>query len=129
VFDAGAFSEPSTKQAAALLSDWSAAGSSALVLLGAEEAAAGLSFRNIARVSAMEVEGAGVADVIGAASLLVSKVALEALTARASGGVPEIGEAGGRKPDPKDELLTKERREALAQPAVEEPADEPEEES
>jgi large subunit ribosomal protein L4 len=83
VFDAGAFEEPSTNQAASLLSDWGA-DTPTLVIMTAEEAAAGKSFRNIARVEAMPVEDAGVADVVGAASLLVSEAALPALAALAA---------------------------------------------
>jgi large subunit ribosomal protein L4 len=83
VFDAAAFDEPSTSQAAELLGDWAAA-SPTLVLLGGEEAAAGKSFRNIARVDVMPVSDAGVADVIGAASLLVSQAAMPELVARAA---------------------------------------------
>src|SRR5690242_7025313 len=71
VFDAGAFEGPSTAQAVTLLNDWDPA-EPTLVVLGAEEAAAGKSFRNIARVHALPVEEVGVADVIGAATLLVS---------------------------------------------------------
>jgi len=82
VFDAGAFDEPSTSQAAALLSDWGAT-TPTLVILSDEEAAAGKSFRNIARVSVMPAADAGVAEVIGAASLLVSEAALPQLVARA----------------------------------------------
>jgi large subunit ribosomal protein L4 len=85
VFDAGAFDAPSTSQAADLLDDWGA-GVPTLVLLGSEEAAAGKSFRNIPRLDVMPVQDAGVADVIGAASLLVSQVALPELVARAGGG-------------------------------------------
>ena len=48
------------------------------MLLDAEEANAGLSFRNLWRVIVMPAEDAGVADVIGAASLLVSEAALDA---------------------------------------------------
>jgi len=84
VFDATSFGEPSAKQAAQLLRDWGQP-LATLVLLDAEEANAGLSFRNLERVLAMPVEDAGVADVIGAASLLVSEAALEQLTARANG--------------------------------------------
>jgi len=84
VFDAATFDEPSTSQAAELLGDWAAA-SPTLVLLGEEEAAAGKSFRNIARVDVMPVSDAGVADVIGAASLLVSQAAMPELVARAAG--------------------------------------------
>jgi large subunit ribosomal protein L4 len=82
VFDASVFDAPATKQAAALLADWGVAGS-VLVVLAESEAAAGKSFRNLPRVSAMPVEDAGVADIVGAASLLVSEAALPALVARA----------------------------------------------
>jgi large subunit ribosomal protein L4 len=86
VFDGGAFDGPSTKRAAALLSDWSsAAAGTTLVLLAAAEAEAGLSFRNLRKVAVMPVVDAGVADVIGAASLLVSEAALPDLVARATG--------------------------------------------
>jgi len=84
VFDAAAFSAPSTSQAADLLADWGA-DAPTLVVLGSEEAAAGKSFRNIPRVDVMPAGDAGVADLIGAASLLVSQVALPELVARAGG--------------------------------------------
>ncbi len=86
VFDAAAFEQPSTAQAAALLEDWEAATGSVLVVLADSEVAAGKSFRNLVRVEVMPVDDAGVADVIGAASLLVSRAALPALVARAGGG-------------------------------------------
>jgi large subunit ribosomal protein L4 len=84
VFDAGTFSAPSTKQAVALLGDWGAAGPH-LVVLDAQEAAAGKSFRNLDRVDVMPVEDAGVADIVGAAALLVSERALPQLLLRARG--------------------------------------------
>ncbi|HEY4746894.1 MAG TPA: 50S ribosomal protein L4, partial [Steroidobacteraceae bacterium] len=59
-----------------------------LVLLGAEETEAAKSFRNIERVAVLEATAAGVADVIGAASLVVSQAALAELTARAKGEKP-----------------------------------------
>jgi large subunit ribosomal protein L4 len=83
VFDTAAFSTPSTKQAAELLADWGASVPT-LVLLTETEAEAGKSFRNLARVAVMPVGDAGVADVIGAASLLVSEAALAEVTARAA---------------------------------------------
>jgi large subunit ribosomal protein L4 len=86
VFDTGAFATPSTKQAAGLLEDWGASVPT-LVLLTEAEAGAGRSFRNIARVAVMAVGDAGVADVIGAASLLISEAALAEVTARAAGEV------------------------------------------
>jgi large subunit ribosomal protein L4 len=87
VFDATVFDGPSTKQAAGLLMDWDrpSPASATLVLLTESEAAAGKSFRNLSRVAVMPVSDAGVADVIGAASLLVSESALPELTARAAG--------------------------------------------
>jgi large subunit ribosomal protein L4 len=83
VFDASAFEGPATRRAGALLKDWGAE-LPVLVLLDAEESAAGLSFRNLARALAMPVDDAGVADIVGAASLLVSEAALAQITARAS---------------------------------------------
>jgi large subunit ribosomal protein L4 len=88
IFDATRFADPATKQAAGLLADWGAAGPT-LVLLHEGEAAAGKSFRNLTRVTVMPVGDAGVADVVGAASLLVSEAALPELVARAGGAVPE----------------------------------------
>jgi large subunit ribosomal protein L4 len=84
VFDAGAFDAPATRQAAQLLADWGAGGPT-LVLLSEAEAAAGKSFRNLTRVSVMPAGDAGVADIIGAASLLVSQSALSELVERAGG--------------------------------------------
>ncbi len=84
VFDATTFEEPATKDAAALLADWGARGPF-LVLLDESEAAAGKSFRNLTRVAVMPVEDTGVADIVGAASLLISEAALPALLARANG--------------------------------------------
>ena len=83
VFDAGAFDAPSTKQAAALIDEWGAT-SPTLVLLAESEAQGGLSFRNLVRVAVMPVGDAGVADLIAAASLLVSEAALPELVARAT---------------------------------------------
>jgi len=88
VFDAGVFDAPVTRQAAALLADWGSA-SPTLVLLTETEAEAGKSFRNLGRVDVMPVGDAGVADVIGAASLLVSEAALSELVARANSGGTE----------------------------------------
>src|SRR5947209_15992374 len=83
VFDASSFDAPSTRSAASLLADWGVSGS-VLVVLDESEAAAGKSFRNLPRVSAMPVADAGVADIVGAASLLVSEAALDSLAARAA---------------------------------------------
>jgi len=55
------------------------------VLLSESEANAGMSFRNLKRVAVMPATDAGVADLIGAASLLVSESALTELVSRAKG--------------------------------------------
>lgn len=98
VFDAAVFDEPSTKQAAELLSAWGEGGAPTptLVILTDGEAEAGKSFRNLRRVDVMPVADAGVADVIGAASLLISETALPALVARA-GGSGGSGGSGGEE--------------------------------
>jgi large subunit ribosomal protein L4 len=80
--DAPAFAAPSTKQAAGLLEE--RRGGAVLVVLGADEEAAAKSFRNLEGVTVLAAENAGVADVVRAATLVVSQVAVDALTARAS---------------------------------------------
>jgi large subunit ribosomal protein L4 len=72
----------STKKAAELLGDL--IGGSVLVVLTDEHERAALSFRNIDRVSVLPAEGIGVADVIGAAAVVASQEAIDALTARAT---------------------------------------------
>jgi large subunit ribosomal protein L4 len=87
VLDADGFDAPSTRQAAGLIED--RRGGSVLVLLGVDDVAAAKSFRNLTRVSVLPAEGAGIADVIGAATLVVSRPALDSLTARAAGSKRE----------------------------------------
>ena len=57
-----------------------------------EERGAGLSFRNIDRVAVLAPSSVGVADIVGAASLLCSAAALAELTARAVGTKAEPAE-------------------------------------
>jgi large subunit ribosomal protein L4 len=82
VLDAGGFDEPSTKQAATALDKWGAARPT-LVALGDDETAAAKSFRNIERVEVARADAVGVADVVGAASIVLSQTALEELVRRA----------------------------------------------
>jgi large subunit ribosomal protein L4 len=82
IVDADEFAEPRTRTAFELLEDWGEQRPT-LVVLGPGEHAAALSFRNLAGVRVLDSEHVGVADVVGAASLLLSKPALETLTARA----------------------------------------------
>jgi large subunit ribosomal protein L4 len=83
VLDTEAFKAPKTRQARELLEGWDQS-QPTLVVLGAEESAVALSFRNLARVAVLQPESVGVADLLGAASLLLSEAALSELTARAS---------------------------------------------
>lgn len=81
VLDAATFETPSTKSAAQALAKWGAK-NPILVLLTAEEIGAMKSFRNLPRTHVIEVGAAGVADVIGAAALVISETALETLKER-----------------------------------------------
>src|SRR3954462_1576268 len=81
VVDAAAFDAPSTAKAAGLLD--AHRGGSVLVALADGELTAAKSFRNLARVGVLHVDDVGVADLIGAATLVVSQAALDSLTARA----------------------------------------------
>ena len=97
VVDGASFKEPSTQQAAKGLEAWGAR-SPALIVLDADEVGALKSFRNMPRVTVVGATAVGVADVIGHASLVVSKQALEVLQARATdvkrGGGQEAGKSG-----------------------------------
>jgi large subunit ribosomal protein L4 len=81
VLDPAAYETPSTKAAAQALEKWGPKRPT-LVVLDGEETGALKSFRNIARVTVAEVGAIAVADVIGAASLVVSEKALETLKER-----------------------------------------------
>src|SRR4051795_1737851 len=82
VLDGASFSEPATKQAADALKKWGADGPT-LVVIGAEEETVAKSFRNIEGVRVALADAAGVADVIGATSLVITQAALEQLKERA----------------------------------------------
>jgi large subunit ribosomal protein L4 len=81
VIDAAAYEAPSTKQAAEALAKWSPKGPT-LLLCDPEEGGVLKSFRNIPKVDVLPVGSAGVVDVIGHASLLVTTSALATLEAR-----------------------------------------------
>jgi large subunit ribosomal protein L4 len=84
VLDPSPFTAPSTKRAHDLIADW-ANGGSVLVVLNEDQVDVALSFRNLARVSVLPSDEVGVADLVGAASLLVTEEALDELTRRAKG--------------------------------------------
>lgn len=88
VLDAAAFKAPKTSDALDLLEGWSQP-QPTLVVLGAEESFAALSFRNLSRVAVLQPESVGVADLLGAASLLISESALGEITARAAASARE----------------------------------------
>jgi len=81
VLDANDFETPSTKTAAQALAKWGAK-NPILILVTAEEIGAMKSFRNLPRTHVLEVGAAGVADVIGAAAVVISETALETLKER-----------------------------------------------
>ncbi len=84
VLDPAAFTAPSTRTAHRLLTEWDQRNGATLVVLTAEEADAALSFRNIGRVGVLEVSNVGIADIVGAGSLIASRAALAELSARAT---------------------------------------------
>jgi large subunit ribosomal protein L4 len=75
--------EPKAKVAAGLLADWGQR-SPVLVVLTEEQSRAALAFRNLERVSVLPAQDIGVTDLIGAAAVLASQEALDALSARVS---------------------------------------------
>src|SRR3954453_15853088 len=80
--DAAGFDVPSTKQASDLIAD-RRGGSVLIVLSGPDEATAFKSFRNLAGVNVLAAADCGVADIVGAATIVLTADALESVTARA----------------------------------------------
>jgi large subunit ribosomal protein L4 len=80
VLDASGFDAPSTKEAVKALDKLGGDGRVLVVLADGEETAA-LSFRNLAGVEVLHGDRSGIADVVGAARLVLSEPALERLTA------------------------------------------------
>jgi large subunit ribosomal protein L4 len=97
LLDTAAFDAPSTRQAADLLH--AHRGGAVLVALSDGEFAAAKSFRNLARVNVLHVEDVGVADLVRAATLVLSQPALDALTARAKKESLQGPDAPGRSQD------------------------------
>ena len=81
ILDAAGFDTPSTRQAKALLDG--RLGGSVLIVLGDDDFAAAKSFRNLAAVQVLHVDDVGVADIVGASVLVVSRDAVDVLSARA----------------------------------------------
>jgi large subunit ribosomal protein L4 len=103
VLPAGTFSGPKTSQAAEALAKWGAT-NPVLVIISPDEVDVAKSFRNIERVNVVGASAVGVAEIIGARSILISEDAVEVLEARA--GDVERGngaEADESAPAPKAE--------------------------
>jgi large subunit ribosomal protein L4 len=81
ILNAADFDTPSTKSAAQALAKWGAKNPT-VVILTAEETGAMKSFRNIPRTTVLEVGATGVADVIGAAAIVISETALKSFEER-----------------------------------------------
>jgi large subunit ribosomal protein L4 len=78
VVDASSYEQPSTRTAAKALDSLDTPGR-VLVLLGDDEAACAKSFRNIDRIAVLAARSAGVADVVGAGTLVLSEAAIAEL--------------------------------------------------
>jgi large subunit ribosomal protein L4 len=119
VLDGAGYDEPSTKTAADALAKWGADGPT-LIVVGAEEAGVAKSFRNIPRVQVAQAAAAGVADVIGAASLVVTEAALGELEGRVTGEAPAKAESKPKaKAEPKAKAAPKAKAKAEPKPADE----------
>ncbi len=119
VLDASAYDTPSTKNAADALKKWGAEGRVLVIVAGADELGAAKSFRNIPSVAVLGTEAVGVADVIGAASLVITQAALESLEERASepakSKAPAKDEAPAAKAPAKAKAKAKAKAEAPAE--------------
>jgi large subunit ribosomal protein L4 len=80
--DPSGWDAPSTKQAAEALAGLDGSGS-VLIVLGPDEDTCAKSFRNISGVTVLGADQVGVADLVGAARLVVSEAALERLAEKA----------------------------------------------
>jgi large subunit ribosomal protein L4 len=81
VLNASDFDTPSTKAAAAALAKWGAK-NPVVIILTADETGAMKSFRNIPRITVLEVGATGVADIIGAAAIVISETAMSSFEER-----------------------------------------------
>jgi len=92
VLDPASFDAPSTKRAVETLTDFGEGRGHTLVVTAFEgEENTVKSFRNLQRVSVLPVHAVGVADVIGAARLVLTQVALDHLSALAGTREREAG--------------------------------------
>ncbi len=92
--DASTFDAPSTRRASDLLDDWGQP-LPTLVVLDASERDAALSFRNLSRVEVRTGTDVGIAELLWAASVLITPAALEVLVERAAAPKRERAEVKG----------------------------------
>lgn len=78
VLEGDQFDKPSTKQALALLNKWGSE-SPTLIILSADQVNCAKSFRNLERTAVVEIGQIAVAELVWAASVVISTSALEAL--------------------------------------------------
>ena len=88
VIEASAFDSPSTRKASEAL-DGFGQGRALVVFAREGEEAAVKSFRNLRQVEVLPADAVGVADIVGAARLVLSDAALEGLTRVAKSPAPE----------------------------------------
>ena len=88
VIEASAFDSPSTRRASEAL-DGFGQGRALVVFAREGEEAAVKSFRNLRQVEVLPADAVGVADIVGAARLVLSDAALEGLTRVAKSPSPE----------------------------------------
>ena len=79
IYEAGSFDTPKTKDALKLVEGWSVA--PLVVVVGTEEEAAALSFRNIPRSAVLTPNEVGLTELLWARRLLISTTALDELSA------------------------------------------------
>lgn len=98
VIDGATYDTPSTKTAADALGKWGAKGPT-LILCDPDELGVVKSFRNLPKVHVLPVGSAGVADVIGHASIVISQTALDSLESR----VGEVSRSRDERPETGDD--------------------------
>ena len=93
LLDGAAYDEPSTKKAAGALEGWEQR-TPVLVVRATDEENVERSFRNIPGVEVTRADSLAVADVIGAAALVVSQESMPILEQRSAGAVKRSGAQG-----------------------------------
>ena len=95
VIEASAFDSPSTRKASEAL-DGFGQGRALVVFAREGEEAAVKSFRNLRQVEVLPADAVGVADIVGAARLVLSDAALEGLTRVAKSPADDLDVVGER---------------------------------